>query len=221
MPALIVMAIIFLLLGFAMLSNRSPAQQVGLPTADGILGRGLILQASSTPSGRSTVNGQRYESRALVLDVELPGQQPYEVSITPLIPRVVEALPGVAVDVRVDPKDPTNVSIVGPAGSSAWLSTAMPLVQQTAAGVPNTAGTGAAGVVFLVIGLAFGGIAVAVGLANADEKPRGGYCAGAVRCCKAAGLTKCTKYETMSSKSCESVWKGLKQQAAKLHNTCD
>jgi hypothetical protein len=220
-PALIIIAVVCAIIGFSILSSRSQAQQLGALNTGGILGRGLILQASSTISGRALVNGQRYEMRALVLDIELPGQPPYEVSVTPAIPRIVEALPGAAVDVRVDPKDPQNVSIVGPAGSSGWLPTAMPLVMPTAIGVPSTSSGKGCGVVFLLASLGFAGLAVAAGLAGREEKPRGGYCATAARCCKAANLTKCSKYDSMSEKSCEPIWKGLKAQAAKLHNKCE
>jgi hypothetical protein len=88
--------------------------------ARGLEARGLILQSSSTFT-ETTLNGQRYELRDLVMDVEVLGQAPYEVSITPMIPRICEATPGAALDLRVDPKNPNNIVIVGPAGSSGWL----------------------------------------------------------------------------------------------------
>lgn len=221
MFALIILAIICALIGFGALSGRSRAQQAATLSTNGVLGRALILQAAATVSGRATVGGQRFEMRNLILDIELPGQAPYEISVTPMIPRIVEALPGASVDVRVDPKSPNDVLIVGPAGSSAWLPAAMPFMQQVPGVAATPSGPGL-GIFFILLSLTFGGIAAAVGLSDSGEaKPKGGYCAAATRCCKAAGQTKCTKYESLSEKSCEASFKTLKAQAAKLHNKCD
>jgi hypothetical protein len=222
-PALIILAIICAIIGFTALSGRSQAQQATALSTNGILGRGLILQAAATPSGRATIGGQRFEMRNLILDIELPGMAPYEVSVTPMIPRIVEALPGASVDVRVDPKNLQQVLVVGPAGSSAWLPAAMPLMQQQVAGISSTPSGPGLGIFFIMLSLTFGGAAVAVGLSgdHSEAKPKGGYCAAATRCCIAAGQTKCTKYERQSEKSCKSAFESLKTQAAKLHNKCD
>jgi hypothetical protein len=158
--------------------------------------------------------------RNLILDIELPGMAPYEVSVTPMIPRIVEALPGASVDVRVDPKNLQEVLIVGPAGSSAWLPTAAPLMQ--IGGVPAATSSGPGlGIFFIVLALVFAGGAVAVGLSGGESKPKSGFCAAAKKCCKTTGQTSCNSYDTWSEKSCETAFKTLKAKAAKLHKTCD
>ena len=54
--------------------------------ARGVSARGLILKASQW-STESAQGLQRFEVRKLLLDVEIPGEAPYEVSVSPLIPR--------------------------------------------------------------------------------------------------------------------------------------
>jgi hypothetical protein len=99
----------------------------------GLLARGIILQADQFATETSYL-GQRFELRRLTLDVEVPGRAPYEVSITPRIPRIVEALPGATLDLRVDPSNPQNIEVVGPAGATDWIRAAAAVPGQTWAG---------------------------------------------------------------------------------------
>ncbi len=50
------------------------------------------------------------------MDIEIPGQPPYEATVTPLVPTnlVRDVLPGATVELRIDPKRPTQLAIVGP-----------------------------------------------------------------------------------------------------------
>jgi hypothetical protein len=220
---LIVVAIFLFVSGLLILSGRKQAQQVADLTTTGILGRAIILQADRN-SSRTTVNGQRMEQRAVLLDIELPGQQPYEMSLSAAIPRIVEALPGSSVDVRVDPKDPSNVMIVGPAGSSAWLASTNNLLLQPA-GIPTSTGTPAGcGVTLIVAAVVCAGIAVGIGLndgKSSESKPKGGICAAAERCCDAAGGAACSGYKKGSESSCETAYEKYKTKASKLHKKCD
>jgi hypothetical protein len=119
--------------------------------------RGLVLRASSV-STETSYEGQRFELRTLLLDVEVPGAPPYEVSVTPMIPRICEALPGASLDLRVDRSNRQRVAIVGPAGSSGWLDVAAAVPGQTWG--PSTlmlgagSGTLLAGLVIFVLAVA-------------------------------------------------------------------
>jgi hypothetical protein len=111
----------------------------------GILARGLILQADSS-STETMYRGQRFELRTLTLDVEVPGQAPYEIRVTPRIPRIVEALPGATLDLCVDPSNPNDLEILGPAGTVDWIRAAAAVPGQTwgpARPAIPTVGTGA------------------------------------------------------------------------------
>ncbi len=90
------------------------------PVVPRVDAQGLILSAS-TQCGERALGGQRFEVRDLVLDVEIPGRAPYVVSVTAMIPRICEGRPGARLDLTVNPMQPDDVQIVGPAGSSAWL----------------------------------------------------------------------------------------------------
>ena len=83
----------------------------------GISGRGILLAVSSVPVGQSVGFGLvKYQQRQVTIDIEVPGKPPYEISGTTLVPLnlVRDVLPGATVEVRVDPKNPTNIAIVGP-----------------------------------------------------------------------------------------------------------
>jgi hypothetical protein len=95
-----------------------------------ILARGLILQADAS-STETTVRGQRFELRTLTLDVEVPGQAPFEIRVTPRIPRIVEALPGATLDLSLDPSNPNELEILGPAGAADWIRAAAAVPGQT------------------------------------------------------------------------------------------
>jgi hypothetical protein len=93
----------------------------------GIPARGLVLQSARIATG-TTVNGRRFEQRAMTLDIEIPGQQPYICTGTFLVPRgLVEAIPGASLDVSVDPTNAQNIVVVGPGGfTGLWLNLGPP-----------------------------------------------------------------------------------------------
>jgi hypothetical protein len=83
--------------------------------ARGIPARGILLSVASTGTKAGT-QARRFEVRQVRIDVEIPGQAPYETNATPWIPinLVRDVLPGATVELRVDPKNPSNMAIIGP-----------------------------------------------------------------------------------------------------------
>ena len=77
--------------------------------------RGILLWVAprGTPSGTAA---RRFHLRQVKIDIEIPGQRPYVVDTMATIPMnlVRDVLPGATLEVRVDPSDPTKVTIVGP-----------------------------------------------------------------------------------------------------------
>jgi hypothetical protein len=96
----------------------------------GVRAHGIILQADQFSTETSYL-GQRFELRNLTLDVEIPGQAPYEVRFQARVPRIVEALPGATLDLRVSPSNQSSIEIVGPAGASDWIDAASRVPGQT------------------------------------------------------------------------------------------
>lgn len=120
-PAFIFIAVFLVIAGLVVLGARAQARQLALAQRvyeTGTPARGLVLEASSYVT-TSTAGGRRFERRNLLLDVELPGQAPFEVRTQPLIPGSLakSVLPGAALELRVDPQNPSDLVIVGPAGS--------------------------------------------------------------------------------------------------------
>jgi hypothetical protein len=83
---------------------------------NGLPARGILLSVTSTPSGSVGVGLYKLQLRQVSLDIELPGQAPYETTTTVAIPLnlVRDVLPGATVELRVDRKHPDNIAIVGP-----------------------------------------------------------------------------------------------------------
>jgi len=164
-----VLLVVFLL--FVLVSRVAQSSNRNALLARGLEARGLILQASSLAT-ETTYASQRFEVRNLTLDVEVPGRQPYEVSVSPMIPRICEALPGVTLDLRVDPKNPSNIAIVGPSGSSGWLAAAAAVPGQTwttmPSGVPLPKGCGTLIVVLVAMSLA---LASLLSFMSSSKKP--------------------------------------------------
>jgi hypothetical protein len=96
----------------------------------GVLARGLVLQADPVAT-EAKYRGIRCERRFLLLDVEVAGQAPYQTRLNLTVPRIVDALPGATLDLRVHPSDPDDVEILGPAGACDWLNTAAAMPGQT------------------------------------------------------------------------------------------
>ena len=82
----------------------------------GVPARGILLSVSSMPLGSVGVGLNKLQQRQVYIDVEIPGEQPYELSVVALIPLnlVADVLPGATVELRVDPRNRNQVVIVGP-----------------------------------------------------------------------------------------------------------
>ena len=96
--------------------------------ANGVPARGILLQVSNTGIKSGSVM-RRFDSRSVLIDVEMPGRPPFELQASPIIPTnlVRDVLPGATVELRVDPKNPRKMAIVGPGSGLAMTA----LVRQT------------------------------------------------------------------------------------------
>jgi len=83
---------------------------------NGIPARGILLSVANTPMGSVGIGMYKFQQRTVSIDIEVPGQPPYEAMVTALIPLnlVRDVLPGATVELRVDPRDPNNLAIIGP-----------------------------------------------------------------------------------------------------------
>jgi hypothetical protein len=109
------MAIVLVIVLVAMAAKRAPTGQYDWLLANGIPARGILLMVASTGTKLGTPS-RRYEVRQVYIDIEIPGREPYEINANPAIPinLVRDVLPGATVELRVDPKNPANIAIVGP-----------------------------------------------------------------------------------------------------------
>lgn len=82
---------------------------------NGIPARGILLQVSWQAT-RVTGGSVPVERREVLVDVEIPGQAPYEVRVQALIPTNLssDVMPGATVELRVHAKNRNAVAIVGP-----------------------------------------------------------------------------------------------------------
>jgi hypothetical protein len=83
---------------------------------NGVPARGILLQVSWMATRVQGSTTQPMERREVLIDVEVPGRPPYEVRAQALVPINLrnDVMPGATVELRVDPKDPKNLAIVGP-----------------------------------------------------------------------------------------------------------
>jgi hypothetical protein len=222
--AVLVPLALFVLI-FVVLTAGMRARRNGGLSGGRVLARGLVLSASSIASGERTVGLQRFELRDLVLDVEIPGRDPYEVAVTPLIPRICEGRPGAALDLAVHPKRLNDVVILGPAGSSAWLPAAPWLTGS------NIASRTRAVVVALVVAAAPSLFLVGVmrgaqrethATSTTHTPPHAASqsCDSAARCCKVIGGTSCTQFAGMNEVACQKALEIERSTAAKAHKHC-
>jgi hypothetical protein len=193
----------------------------------GLDGRGIVLAASKTATN-SILGGVRYESRWVKLDVEVPGRPPYEVSLTPLIPRICEVLPGSSLDLKVDPADPKNITVVGPVGSIGWMAAApllFPRAGARAAG-PNPIFT----LAFLPFIALFGVLGVVLSPSEHKASARSAVapashetCEAAARCCAKLGMpaAACKSYKSMSEAACKNVLDSERKSAARQKKVCE
>ncbi|MFI5296930.1 MAG: hypothetical protein ACHREM_02440 [Polyangiales bacterium] len=227
MAFLVFLGIFWLISYGVFAAGRGAAKDVAARTRvfnTGVPASGLILSASKF-STRLAFNGQVFDTRAVVLDVEVPGAAPYEVSVTPLIPRFCEVLPGASLELRVDPTDPKNLLVVGPAGSSAWIGAAPWLAVQQPLGTapaPTSSRPGCGTIFFVAVSasLLFGAYNAFTNpsVATASKHP---VCDQATRCCKTLGRNTCKSFASMSESECKTSLKDLKKSAAKVQKVCE
>jgi hypothetical protein len=212
---------------------------------NGLEARGLVLSAARTGT-QSTIGGQRFQVRSVVLDVEVVGRAPYELSINAMFPRMSEPFPGSALDLRVDPRNPNNIAIVGPAGSSGWLGATAGLFPWAAS---NKLASGCGTVVVVLIGasLALGAVVSFVsGSSSSSETPETPaaptaplvippsrvtptvepgashkVCEEAARCCKTLARAHCAPFTSLSEGTCKGILAEETRAAAKLHKACE
>lgn len=224
---LIIFGLIFVLSSSG--SSSSAVTQVDQLAVNGTPARGLVLSASSIATGVN-MNGRRFDRRTVVLDVEVPGQAPYEINTDVLFPRgIVEALPGSSLELRVDPQNPSNVAVLGPGGlTGPWLANG-PLGQMppgmggAAPGVPAAAPSKSGRVVGLIL------ISAAIGLitlsivtsASEGTGPKSASCKAAAKCCKALGRSECGAFDKMSTSNCKDAYESFRRIAKKQHVTCE
>jgi hypothetical protein len=81
--------------------------------ANGVPARGILLEVN--PIAASSQGGQ-VKIRAILVDVEVPGQPPFEVRTSAAMPANLSAdvIPGATMELRLHPKDRTQIAIVGP-----------------------------------------------------------------------------------------------------------
>jgi hypothetical protein len=172
MPFLFPLILFVFIVGVARLAARSSPG--GIRTrflTTGLEARGLVLSAANVGT-QTTFNGQRFQVRAVVLDVEVPGRPPYEIAIAPMFPLLCDPFPGAALDLRVDPRNPKNVVVVGPAGSSGWLGAATGLFPWAKKTNAFASGCGTAVLVVITAFLALGAIVSFVnGSGSSSETP--------------------------------------------------
>jgi hypothetical protein len=94
---------------------------------NGLPARGLVL-ASAQMSVGVTINGRRYEQRAMTLEVEIFGRAPYVIQGTFMTPRgLVEGIPGSSLELAVDPNNGSQIAVLGPGGfTGPWLNLGPP-----------------------------------------------------------------------------------------------
>jgi hypothetical protein len=109
--------LIFGIVGFVLLMRAFGGMGPGKLLTSGLVARGILLRVD-IPLTRWAAEGgrQNWQKRRLRIDVELPGQPPYEIDDWVQFPTNMSGaiLPGATVELRVDPKKHKRVVISGP-----------------------------------------------------------------------------------------------------------
>ncbi len=111
-PIALSLVLVFGLLG----KFKREQEQTQRLLAMGTPAQGRVLQIAAT--GQSvTVMGARNLRVMIALEVQLPGHPPYQAQIAPLVSELLipSIQPGALVNLRVDPQNPLNIAIAGPA----------------------------------------------------------------------------------------------------------
>ena len=177
----------------------------------------------------------------LLLDIEVPtGWAPYELlHRSPWIPRRLRrGSPGSTLDLRVDPANPNNVAILGPAGSLSRMDGG------DAASLPRVGlGTRRAAAQKPILSLIFWSRFIPLPLrrpqlrerrrkSSSEEGSGGGShssaskhetCEGgrALLHSKIAAASGCKQFKTMSESACRTALEGERKAAAKLKKVCE
>ena len=128
MPAIVAIVAVFVLIAVIRAASgkttlgtgttRSGTRAYDRLLASGTPARGILLQvdAIALPVVGSRFAAVPMQRRQCYLDVEIPGQPPYEVQAQVMVPLRLadDVLPGATVELRVDPGDRNNIIIVGP-----------------------------------------------------------------------------------------------------------
>lgn len=82
--------------------------------ASGTPARGILLEVSPIAGQSVGIGLNKLQSRQVTIDIEVPGQPPYELSTTLLVPLnlVRDILPGATVELRVGRRN--QIVVVGP-----------------------------------------------------------------------------------------------------------
>ncbi len=114
---ILVFGLVFGSVFIGIVSSFLASQRRNRVLSTGVPARGLILEINKLGTN-VTLGGMRYESRYMRVDVEMDGHAPYEIRCRGLIPKMMvrNALPGTFVALKVDPRSPKDVAVVGPGG---------------------------------------------------------------------------------------------------------
>jgi hypothetical protein len=110
-----VVVIFFVIVVFVVLVNAFSTNPASV-AVKGIPARGILLSVNKLPTGNVGTGASRYESRQVQIDIEIPGQAPYELDTVAYVPAnmIDDVLPGATVALRLGQKDRSYVVIVGP-----------------------------------------------------------------------------------------------------------
>jgi hypothetical protein len=81
-----------------------------------VMARGIVLSVDRIALGQGGVGTSRYEQRNVRMDVEIDGRPPFEVRSVASIPMrfVPDVLPGATVAIRIHPRRPGTLQVIGP-----------------------------------------------------------------------------------------------------------
>jgi hypothetical protein len=103
-----IVVLFFIIWGIAKAAKGATGGGYDGLVAKGIPARGVLIQVDrfATPVEATGFSLRRFERRGMVIDVEIPGQPPYELTASPYIPKNLsrDVLPGCTVELRVHPR---------------------------------------------------------------------------------------------------------------------
>ena len=108
---IVVVAVIYIIAAAAKAAGNGQYNRLA---RSGTPARGILLAVASMPGTSVGVGLNKLQTRQVTIDIEIPGQPPYELETTLLIPLnlVRDVLPGATVEIRVGSRN--QVVVVGP-----------------------------------------------------------------------------------------------------------